>query len=62
MTPLPDCPFCSSNQTLRAERVEGNGVFVCVCTCCAKQCRVSADGAVIHSDKRDISGTMIYGD
>lgn len=56
---LPDCPFCDANHSLKAERVEGNGVFVCVCTCCAKQCRVSADGAVIHSDKRDISGTVV---
>ncbi len=57
--PMPQCPYCDAADTLKAERVEGNGVFVCVCTCCAKQCRVNADGVVIHSDKRDLGGIVM---
>ena len=61
MRELPDCIFCDANQSLQAERVEPNGVLVCLCSCCAKQCRVNADGLVIHTpDARDASGRQMF--
>ena len=57
-----DCPHCSAANTLTKVRVEPNGVLVCLCSCCAKLCRVNAEGAVIHTpDKRDVNGTVMDG-
>jgi hypothetical protein len=60
---LPDCPHpgCDANQTLSAFRSEPRGVRVCVCSCCGKECRVDAAGAVVWlPDVRDVQGVVMY--
>jgi hypothetical protein len=51
MPEMPDCPHCSADQTLEAYRVEMRGVKVCTCSCCGKECRVSAAGVIVHSGR-----------
>ena len=46
---LPDCPHgCDAANTLEVERIEPRGIRVCVCTCCARVCRVNTTGQVVH--------------
>lgn len=60
MTGLPDCPNCDSAWTLEVAREEPHGVRVCLCTVCAKECRVNAHGRILPDIERDISGNVIY--
>jgi len=53
---LPDCPYCDTDQTLKACGAEPRGVKVCECASCGKRCRVSADGYVIH--RPDVGDTV----
>jgi len=45
---LPDCPHfgCDARKSLDVVTIEPHGVLLCVCWCCAKECRVQG-GIVI---------------
>jgi transcription elongation factor Elf1 len=59
---LPDCPQCDAASSLTAVSAEPRGVRVCYCSVCGKQCRVDANGAIVHAaDVRDLSGHVIDG-
>ncbi len=62
-TTLPNCPHCAATATLECEWVE-MGTQYCVCSCCAKRCRVVGehDPAVPATprDKIDISGNEMF--
>ncbi len=56
---IPDCPYCDSDESMKACRAEPRGVKVCECSTCGRQCRVSADGHVIHRpDVGDAGGVL----
>ena len=59
--PLPDCPHCSAADTLSVEWTE-MGTQHCVCSCCAKPCRVDDKGHVHKAEPRqtDVSGNQMY--
>lgn len=62
-TDLPDCPHCRAASTLEAEWAEMGAKF-CVCSCCAKRCRVDERNRAHRDDvsQIDVSGHMVYPD
>lgn len=58
---LPDCPSCDSDGTLEIEWSEMGSTY-CVCSCCAKRCRVDHDGRVhkVEPRKTDICDNEMF--
>ena len=49
-------PFCDAADSLEVARQEPYDVRVCVCTVCAKECRVNSRGRILPTIEQDIRG------